>query len=261
MKSNKIIESSISLMLAHPGPQGPSAPGASVARSVSIKEKSSRLREGRGCGDLEDVCIQMKNTQQTRLQLPSASGPAGWKPRSETHHPSPPGSGLCRLHRQLTPSVLPHSQLCCSQATPFDRCHMHCPECIPDTAQPFNRLQEVSVPPQQSPLWDRQPGVYTACPACDMDGFELQASSSHFPGGSDDKESACNTGDLGLIAGSGRSSGERHAYPLQYLRLVNSMGRGAWRAIAHGGTRVGHIERLILRLFQFPAALKVAGCC
>ena len=69
-----------------------------------------------------------------------------------------PGSGPCCLHRQLTPSVLPHSQLCCSQATPFDQCHMHCPKCIPDTVQPFNRLQEVSVPPQQSPLWDRHPG-------------------------------------------------------------------------------------------------------
>ena len=39
-------------MPAHPVPQGPSAPGASVARSVSINEKSSRPREGRGCRDL-----------------------------------------------------------------------------------------------------------------------------------------------------------------------------------------------------------------
>ena len=29
-----------------------------------------------------------------------------------------------------------------------------------------------------------------------------------FPGGSDGKESACNTGDLGSIPGSGRSPGE-----------------------------------------------------
>ena len=29
-----------------------------------------------------------------------------------------------------------------------------------------------------------------------------------FPGGSDGKESACKVGDLGLIPGSGRSSGE-----------------------------------------------------
>ena len=36
------------------------------------------------------------------------------------------------------------------------------------------------------------------------------------PGGSDGKESACNTGDLGLIPGLGRSSGRGHGNPLQY---------------------------------------------
>ena len=38
-----------------------------------------------------------------------------------------------------------------------------------------------------------------------------------FPGGSDNKESACNAGDLGLIPGWGRFPGERNGYPLQYL--------------------------------------------
>ena len=38
-----------------------------------------------------------------------------------------------------------------------------------------------------------------------------------FLGGSDDKESAYNAGDLGLIPGSGRSPGEGNGYPLQYL--------------------------------------------
>ena len=37
-----------------------------------------------------------------------------------------------------------------------------------------------------------------------------------FPGGSDDKETACNAGDLDSIPGSGRSSGEGNGYPLQY---------------------------------------------
>jgi len=32
-----------------------------------------------------------------------------------------------------------------------------------------------------------------------------------FPGGSDSQEPACNSGDLGLIPGSGRSSGEEMA--------------------------------------------------
>ena len=38
-----------------------------------------------------------------------------------------------------------------------------------------------------------------------------------FSGGLDGKESACNTGDLASIPGSGRSSGEGNGYPLQYF--------------------------------------------
>ena len=37
-----------------------------------------------------------------------------------------------------------------------------------------------------------------------------------FPGGSDSKESACNVGDLGSIAGLGRFPGEGNGYPFQY---------------------------------------------
>ena len=37
-----------------------------------------------------------------------------------------------------------------------------------------------------------------------------------FPGGSVDKESACNAGDPGLIPRSGRCPGEGIGYPLQY---------------------------------------------
>ena len=55
-----------------------------------------------------------------------------------------------------------------------------------------------------------------------------------FPGGSDDKESACNAGDLGSITGLGRSPAEGNGYPIQYLCLENSMDRGAWWAVVHG---------------------------
>ena len=49
-------------------------------------------------------------------------------------------------------------------------------------------------------------------------------SSTHFPGGSDSKESACNArGDPGLILGLGRSPGEGKIYSLQYSGLENSM--------------------------------------
>ena len=44
-----------------------------------------------------------------------------------------------------------------------------------------------------------------------------------FPGGSADKESACNVGDLGSIPELGRSPGEEKGYPLQYSGLENSM--------------------------------------
>ena len=43
-----------------------------------------------------------------------------------------------------------------------------------------------------------------------------------FPGGSDGKESTCNSGDPGSIPGLGRSSGEGIGYPLQYSCLENS---------------------------------------
>ena len=47
--------------------------------------------------------------------------------------------------------------------------------------------------------------------------------------GSAGKESTCNTGDLGLIPGLGRSPGERKGYPPQYSGLENSLER-----IVHG---------------------------
>ena len=53
--------------------------------------------------------------------------------------------------------------------------------------------------------------------------------------------------------------------PLQYSCLENPMDRGAWRAIAHGVTRVGHdlatkpqphgADGLLTKRLYFPAAL------
>ena len=58
-----------------------------------------------------------------------------------------------------------------------------------------------------------------------------------FPGDSDGKESACNTGDPGSIPGSGKSPGEGNDNPLQYSCLENSMDRGAWWAVVLGVTK------------------------
>jgi len=46
--------------------------------------------------------------------------------------------------------------------------------------------------------------------------------------GSEGKASACNTGDLSSIPGSGRSPGEGNGNPLQYSCLENPMDREAW---------------------------------
>ena len=47
------------------------------------------------------------------------------------------------------------------------------------------------------------------------------------------KESACNAGDAGLIAGSGRSPEGGHGNLLQYSCLENSMDRGVWQTTVY----------------------------
>ena len=63
------------------------------------------------------------------------------------------------------------------------------------------------------------------------------------PGGSVDKEPACNAGDarnMGLIPGLGRSPGGGHSNLLQYSCLENPTDRGAWWAMVHRSQRVSY---------------------
>ena len=55
-----------------------------------------------------------------------------------------------------------------------------------------------------------------------------------FPGGSNSKEFACNTGDPGSVLGLRKSPGEGNGNPLQYSCLGNPMDRGACWATVHG---------------------------
>ena len=70
-----------------------------------------------------------------------------------------------------------------------------------------------------------------------------------FPGGSDSKKSACNTGDLGSIPGLGRTPGEGNGNPRQYSGQENSMARGAWQSM--GSHWVWH-DPVTFTLISFP---------
>ena len=56
-----------------------------------------------------------------------------------------------------------------------------------------------------------------------------------FPGGLDDKESACNAGNPGFVP-FGKIPWRRKWQPTPVFCLVNSMDRGAWQATVHGVT-------------------------
>ena len=64
-----------------------------------------------------------------------------------------------------------------------------------------------------------------------------------------DDESACNSGDTGLIPGLGRSLGEGNDNPLQYSCLENFMDGGAWWATA---PKVAKSQARLKRLRMHP---------
>ena len=59
-------------------------------------------------------------------------------------------------------------------------------------------------------------------------------------------ENAGDTGDMSLIPGSERSSGEGNGNPLQYSCLKNSMDRGAWKVTVQGHKELDVTECLTL---------------
>ena len=73
----------------------------------------------------------------------------------------------------------------------------------------------------------------------------LPLGSLGFPGGSDGKESACNSGDLGSIPGLGRSLEEGHGNPLQYSCLENPHGQRSLAGYSQWGLKKSDMtERL-----------------
>ena len=61
-----------------------------------------------------------------------------------------------------------------------------------------------------------------------------------FPGGSDDKDGACNAGDLGSIPGLERSPAEGNGNPLQYSFLEIPWTEEPGELQSMGSQRVSH---------------------
>ena len=72
-------------------------------------------------------------------------------------------------------------------------------------------------------------------PQWHIDYFEMKLVKKD-SGDSDCKESTCNTRDLVLIPGLGRSLGGGHGKPLQYSFLENPQGERSLWATVHGVT-------------------------
>ena len=82
-----------------------------------------------------------------------------------------------------------------------------------------------------------------------------------FTVGSAAKNLPANAGDLGLIPGSRRSSGEEKGNQLQHSCLENLMDRGACWAIVHGVTKITPATGLIKRAHTVhPLAVQSLEC-
>ena len=86
----------------------------------------------------------------------------------------------------------------------------------------------------------RPPPTFLTCHVHHQLDLDKNMSFLVFPGGSKDKGSTSNVGDLGSILWLGRFLGEGNGYPLQYSGLENSMDWGSWQATVQELQRVGH---------------------
>ena len=70
-----------------------------------------------------------------------------------------------------------------------------------------------------------------------LEGIQASCGLTQWLSGKEPVFNVGDTGDVGLIPGSGRSPGEVHGNPHRYSCLENPMDRGAWWATAYGVTK------------------------
>ena len=78
-----------------------------------------------------------------------------------------------------------------------------------------------------------------------------------FTDGSEGKESACNSGDLSLIPGLGRSPEGGHGYPLQYSCLKNPHGQRNLSCCSPWGHKESEMTEWLSTVQQCLAANKI----
>ena len=112
-----------------------------------------------------------------------------------------------------------------------------------------------------------------ACRACvlgltavvvTLNTYFLLSTLQGFPGDSEDKESACNMGDLGSIPALGRSSGGGHSNPLQYSCLEKPHGQKSLVGYSPWGHKESDTTERLSRAqstyMKFPLLHKWAYC-
>ena len=107
------------------------------------------------------------------------------------------------------------------------------------------------------------------CRWCDSSEMQFVGSLPKWFSGKNPTANAGDTGDLGLIPGSGKSPGGRRGKSLQYSCLENPRDRGAWRAAVHevGRSRMrvstwGHTHQRAPSQRRLAALLSISltGC-
>ena len=73
----------------------------------------------------------------------------------------------------------------------------------------------------------------------EINAIKWEPCTMDLPYGLDDKESACDVGDSGLIPGFGKNPWRREWLPTPVFLLENSKDRGAWLAIDHWVAKSG----------------------
>ena len=92
---------------------------------------------------------------------------------------------------------------------------------------------------------------------CGLDRVQIPC----FPGGSDGKESACNTGDLGSIPGLGRSPGRGNGTPLQYSCLENPHGQRSLGGPSPWGRKELDMTEQLSTAHRSPGSGFLNNCC